>query len=485
MASIAGGNRRALVIGGIAVLVLAGAAAAWYFLFGQEPPPAPQPVARVQVRKPAPKPVAPPRIEEAPIPKTANAAVAEVLARSGLDTFAQHYREGALQSIDNPPPGTSKFTPADVRAFREAVNRVLADDKLNSLLTEQLERSFEPIQFGRFIRLLRQPIAEKMTKLESQTPAAAEVKQFVDKLKANPPSQDRRDLIQRIDVATGSSEWASDMSVAVTRSMVEGALAASGEATKDAMRDVARDMTQLRRQMQTQIHTLLFYVYREASDAELKQYAELLESETGRWGTTMLANALKSVIESSGRELGTEIAKIAVARRDAMAGGKRVETAEAPKPEKPEATEAIKTMSRAEAMAMHKAEPQPAAKAEAQAEPKPRRAPAAAYVYRRPPNLPVLYEHYNDLVSAVWMGDFPAARELLDDGKNPNARDADGNTALMIAALRGDFAMARLLLTRGADATAGKPGGETPLELAERAGNFDITRLLRSHGAKR
>jgi hypothetical protein len=481
MALIAGGNRRALLVGGIAVLVLAGAAAAWYFFLRQEPPPPPRPLARVQARKPAPKPAAPPKVEEAPIPKTAEAAATEVLARSGLDTFAEHYREGALQSIANPPPGASNFTPADQQAFREAVNRVLAGDKLNNLLAEQLKRSFEPIQFGRFISLLRQPISEKMTKLESRVPAPADLKQFVDKLKANPPSQDRRDLIQRIDVATGSSEWAADMSVAVTRSMVEAALAASGQASKDAMRDAARDMTQLRRQTQTQIHTMLFYVYREASDAELKQYAELLESETGRWGTTMLANALKSVIESSGRELGTEFANIAVARRDATSGGKRVATAGAPKPEKPEAKEAIKTMSRAEAMAMQKAEPQPEAKAEA----KPPRAPAAAPAYRRPPDLPVLYAHYNDLVSAVWMGDFPAARELLDDGKDPNARDADGNTALMIAVRRGDLPMAHLLVTRGADVTAGQQGGATPLELAERAGNFDLTRLLRSHGAQR
>jgi len=483
MALIAGGNRRTLVIGGVAVLVLAGAGAAWYFFLGQPPPPPPQPVARVQMRKPAPKP-APPKAEQAPIPKTADAAVTEVLARSGLDTFAKHYREGALQSIANPPPGTSSFTPADQQALREAVNQVLADDKLNNLLAEQLKRSFEPIQFGRFITLLREPIAEKMTKLEAQVPQPEALKQYLDKLKANPPSQDRRDLVQRIDVATGSSEWAADMSVVVVRSMVEGALATRGEATKEALRNVERDMTQLRRQMQAQVQSLLFYVYRDASDAELKQYAGLLESETGRWGTTMLANALKSVIDASGRELGTEIAKIAVARREAMAGRKPAATAEAPKPEKPQAKEeGVKTVSRAEAMAVNKAEPKPEAKTEAEA--KPQRTPAAAPEYRRAPNLPVLYAHYNDLVSAVWMGDFAAARDLLDDGKNPNARDADGNTALMIAVRRGDLAMARMLVTRGADVNAGKPtGGETPLELAERAGNFDLTRLLRSHGAK-
>lgn len=466
MVTIAGGNRRTLVLGGIGVLVLAAAAAAWYFLT-QEPPPPPQPVARVQPRKPAPTPAAP-KADEAPIPKTADAAVTEVIARSGLDSFARQYREGALQSIDNPPGGKSNLTPADQRAFREAAERALSDDKINTLLAEQLKRSFEPIQFGRFIALLRQPISAKMTKLEAQVPQPEAVKQYMDSVKAKPPSQERRDLVQRIDVASGTSEWASEMSVVSLRSVVEGGLAASGEASKDALRGVEREMTQLRRQVQTQVHALLFYVYREASDAELKQYAELLESDTGRWGTTMIANALKNVIETTGRDFGTEIAKVAAARRDAQEGKKpAVVAAEASKEAKPG--------------------PQPEQKPAAEAEktaPKPQPKPAATG-YQRPANLPVLYPDYNDLVSAVWMGDFPAARALLGDGKDPNARDADGNTALMIAVRRGDLAMAQLLVARGADATAGKPGGPTPLSLAERQENFEMAALLRSHGAIR
>ena len=462
MVTIAGGNRRTLVLGGIGVLVLAAAAAAWYFL-NQEPPPPPQPVARLQPRKPAPTPAAP-KPEEAPIPKTADAAVTEVIARSGLDGFAKQYRDGALQSIDNPPGGKSKLTPADERAFREAAERALSDDKINNLLAEQLKRSFEPIQFGRFIALLRQPISAKMTKLEAQVPQPEAVKQYMESLQAKPPSQERRDLVQRIDVASGTSEWASEMSVVSLRNVVEGGLAARGEASKDALRGVEREMTQLRRQVQTQVHALLFYVYREASDAELKQYAELLESETGRWGTTMIANALKNVIETTGRDFGTEIAKVAVARRDAQ---------EAKKP----AIVAAETSEEA------KPEPKPEAQAE-KAAPKlqPKPAPTG---YRRPANLPVLYPDYNDLVSAVWMGNLPAARTLLDDGKDPNARDADGNTTLMIAVRRGDLPMAQLLVARGADATAGKPGGPTPLQLAERQKSFEMAALLRSHGAIR
>jgi hypothetical protein len=474
MVTIAGGNRRILLLAGIGVVVLAAAGAAWYFLGQEAPPP---PVAHVQpakrAAKPAPKaasqPTAP-AAAQAPIPQTADAAVTEVIARSGLDGFAKNYRASVLQSIDASAQAGGKLDPADAQAFRDAAERTLADDKINNLLAEQLKRSYDPTQFARFIEVLRQPINEKMTKLEAQAPQPEAVKQYLEGLKAKPPTQERSDLIQRVDLASGVSEWAADMSVVAVRSVAEGALAASGKSSKEALTKVEREMAQLRRQIQVQVHGMLFYTYRDASDAELKQYAQLLESDTGRWGTTMIANALRNVIQSSSRDLGSEIASAAVARREAkqakkpavaVAEASRAAVAEAPK-------EAA-------------AEAKPAAQSE-QAAPKPQPAPTG---YQRPANLPVLYARYNDLVSAVWMGDLQAALQLLNDGKDPNARDKDGNTSLMIAAKRGDVDMARLLLLNGADANAARPDGPTPLALAESSESYEIVSLLRSHGATR
>jgi hypothetical protein len=475
MLTIAGGNRRTLLLAGIGVVVLAAAGAAWYFL-GQEAPP-PPPVAQVQpakrAAKPAPKPASQPTAPaaaQAPIPQTADAAVTEVIARSGLDGFAKNYRASVLQSIDASAQAGGKLDPADAQAFRDAAERTLADDKINNLLAEQLKRSYDPTQFARFIELLRQPINEKMTKLEAQTPQPEAVKQYLDGLKAKPTTRERSDLIQRVDLASGVSEWAADMSVVAVRSIAEGALAASGKSSKEALAKVERDMAQLRRQVQAQVHGMLFYTYRDASDAELNQYAQLLESDTGRWGTTMIANALRNVIQSSSRDLGSEIASAAVARREAKQAKK-------PAGAVAEASKAAV----AEAPKEAAAEAKPAAQSE-QAAPAPQPVPTG---YQRPANLPVLYARYNDLVSAVWMGDLQAALQLLNDGKDPNARDKDGNTALMIAAKRGDVDMARLLLLNGADANSARPDGPTPLALAESNESYDIVRLLRSHGATR
>lgn len=78
-------------------------------------------------------------------------------------------------------------------------------------------------------------------------------------------------------------------------------------------------------------------------------------------------------------------------------------------------------------------------------------------------------------------GNSDALRKALAEGLPLEARDADGNTPLMLAAAYGDPACVRLLLERGADANATNTLGGTPLLRA--ASDFEKARLLVEHGA--
>jgi hypothetical protein len=130
---------------------------------------------------------------------------------------------------------------------------------------------------------------------------------------------------------------------------------------------------------------------------------------------------------------------------------------------------------------------QPAEKEAPAAEPKPAAAPAKAVeapMYRRPDNLPELYRKYNDLITAVVMRDHDAAKELLADGKNPNSRQSDGQTAIMIATSNGDTEMVKALLAKGADPGLRGPAGSNALSLAKESGNAEMVNLLESQGAR-
>jgi hypothetical protein len=77
-------------------------------------------------------------------------------------------------------------------------------------------------------------------------------------------------------------------------------------------------------------------------------------------------------------------------------------------------------------------------------------------------------------------------KELLDDGKSPNARQADGSTPLMIAAGNNDAEIATLLLAKGADPNLRASGGATALSVAKARGQAGagMVQLLQRAGAK-
>ena len=83
------------------------------------------------------------------------------------------------------------------------------------------------------------------------------------------------------------------------------------------------------------------------------------------------------------------------------------------------------------------------------------------------------------LISAAAGGDAAAARSLVGEGVDVDARRADGATALLWAAHRDDLEMVDLLLRAGADVDAADDNGVTPLErAAENASLVMVERLL-------
>jgi len=109
------------------------------------------------------------------------------------------------------------------------------------------------------------------------------------------------------------------------------------------------------------------------------------------------------------------------------------------------------------------------------------------YGYQRAPNIREAYSRYNDLITATVMRDRAAVKELLDDGKNPNARQKrDGFTPLMVAGSNGDTDMAGMLLAKGADPNLRSQGGNTALSLAKARGASGgaMVQMLQRSGAK-
>jgi len=88
------------------------------------------------------------------------------------------------------------------------------------------------------------------------------------------------------------------------------------------------------------------------------------------------------------------------------------------------------------------------------------------------------------LIDAVAGGQIEAARMLLGSGAKVNLASAEGRTPLIEAAAQGHLDIAQLLINSGADLNVPQRGTGTALETAERNGHNDVAAFLRQAGAR-
>lgn len=449
-------NNRTKILAGVGMLAAVGIVAWYFFLedFLAEPPAAKSAPAEAPKQADAAKAAAP-KPAGKPIPERPDRLIAEVLESSGIKSQFQPF---ALEVVLQADMGGEAPGAAAAGQIRDAFARVYEPGQINEELTANLKQNLDVERMGRFLELLRQPIALKMNSQETRGTSPEAVKESLENLRKNPMSPPRRKLIQTLDDATRTSEVALEMSSAIAQSMVDTMLTelqkSAKTVPKEASQAVASKLSRMRDQARPQVRSVLFATYRNATDEELAEYAKLIDTDTGRWGNEVLANATRPVLASRGGALGVEAGKLAMSRRGGAAAKAPATT--------------------------------PAAKMEEQKSPEtPAAAPAAPPSYQRPANIREAYSRYNDVISATVMRDRAAVKELLDDGKNPNARQSDGLTPLMVAASNGDLDIATMLLAKGADPNL-RSGGRSALSIAKSRGGAGAAtvQLLQQRGAK-
>jgi hypothetical protein len=473
---------RVAAYAGIGALVVAGAAA-WFLFFQEEAaPPPPAPAAKKAPAKPAaeaktgePGKAAKPAAAEAgkpapakpaaakPIPTDPDKLVAEIIETAGLKkqilAFAEEIGSGAIGASQG---GTEGAEAPDARLIHDIAQKHFESGALTEDVANGVKSAFEAERMGRFLELLRHPVMQKMAALEGRPIAPEDMRRFSEELRRNPPSPARQKLIQTVDEIQRASDLGVQFTTLAAREMVDAVF----EGLQKAGRRPAREARQLANtqinasepQLRAGFRSLMHIAYREASDEELAEYVKLLESETGRWGAQILSNALRGALEKRVRPYARDLAQLALARQLA---GKPAAVKEAAAPA-----------------------PAEAAKETPKAAPVAAAAPAEPPGYQRPANIRPLYAKYNDLITAVVMRDAQAVKELLADGKNPNARQSDGLTALMVAVANGDAAIAQLLLAHRADPNLRAPDGQSALAIARARGSAELVRLLERHGAR-
>jgi ankyrin repeat protein len=85
---------------------------------------------------------------------------------------------------------------------------------------------------------------------------------------------------------------------------------------------------------------------------------------------------------------------------------------------------------------------------------------------------------WDALMAASYAGELPNVQTLLRYRANVRAKDKQGNTALMLAALQGGTSVARALTQGGSDLSATNNMGKNALEIAQKNGHEDTAQAI-------
>lgn len=165
------------------------------------------------------------------------------------------------------------------------------------------------------LQLYGSPLIRRISNFEAQasTPEAlGQMQEFAAQLRRQPPSAERVTLIRRLDEANGVTELNLEVLIATVRGITLALDAARPEDKRRKREQLEQALSQMKARARPSLNSELMFVqlyaYRSASDDELKQYLEFLESDAGRWFNRTFKEgvlaAMASAADQAGQRMG-------------------------------------------------------------------------------------------------------------------------------------------------------------------------------------
>lgn len=193
----------------------------------------------------------------------------------------------------------SGATEDEKRELAKTLTQAFPRDAFFNSVVASLKKNYDERRYRHFLQLVSTPLALKMTRLEAQQPAPAEVQAFLTRISRKHLSPGRIRLIKRMDEATRSGEMFSAMMMA---SLEAGALAAGGDcsiAIARIRRTIEKSRPIIEKSGHNRAEMTLAFTYRNVPDAELGNYLKLYEDKDSIWVDGIVEAAIAEQFKSS------------------------------------------------------------------------------------------------------------------------------------------------------------------------------------------
>ncbi len=180
-----------------------------------------------------------------------------------------------------------------------------------------LESKLDAADADAALAWLESPLGQRATELEGQAGLPAVQQEVMRRLQTgggDELSTERQALIERFDDATGASDMSVEMVMGIQRGMLTAILRAAGapaEQLDAALGQIGAARGQIAAAVEAQNQATFAVVYRDLSDAEMREYVEFAESDSGRAYHQAMLSGFAKAMEAAATRSGEAIAAAA------------------------------------------------------------------------------------------------------------------------------------------------------------------------------
>jgi hypothetical protein len=296
------------IVGGV-VLVSAVGWFGWQYFEDTRPAPAapskPRPVTAAK----------PPAAGKAAAPADSGAArdklIEDVLVASGLKQQLSQLPQKLMAGVRQSGKQSTKASPAVLKAIENPVTESFSAQESHDRVSAGLKNNFDEKRMQALLNDFSAPAAKRMIELQQASPSQEEFAQFARSAAATRPSPQRTSLIKRIDTATRASDLAIDAAFSSMKGVASGAVGGGAEKAAAVDKAIEKQRASATNNIRNATLFNLAFSYRNASDAELEEYAKFYETENSKWFSGIVYASLLEQVQSASAQAGERIGALA------------------------------------------------------------------------------------------------------------------------------------------------------------------------------
>jgi len=227
--------------------------------------------------------------------------------KENLQSISDQVGQGIRASTQNEPTRLSEDL---ISEMEHVATQAYSSETLVGGIANALKENWHEARLREVLQTSSTPLSRRMTALESQQPAPAELGAFISRLATQPLPPARLALLKQLDEISRSSEFAVKILSSTMRSVAIGVTGGCGDGIATFNKKFAAQRGQLEENTRNSTRAQMAYIYRDVSDADLRKYVKSLGKPSSRWFADIVYSALDKGFTTSGEQMGRGLQEV-------------------------------------------------------------------------------------------------------------------------------------------------------------------------------